>query len=114
MSKFDDIAAFENVANHIKELTSSPKVHKLANEALKHIGTAKEFASAPDSMKSSGGITQALEEASHHITAAHKIISGNMGTDTPADVLQVAHLGETNTLHQSVVDEINEGKKNGR
>jgi hypothetical protein len=54
-----------------------------------------------------------LAAAAGHITDTHRIVSGIMGQDTPSDVLQVAHLGEAHTLHDNIMQELNEGLKNG-
>lgn len=123
MSKFDDIDAFENVAHHVKEFANSfvsdpytiKKVHKRANEALKHVATARQLAAGANNSQNSGGITQALDEASQHITAAHQLVRGTMGMmNTPSTILEVSDLGKTREMHDSALEDMNEGLKNGR
>jgi hypothetical protein len=115
------INQFEGLANRLKANTDDVRIHKLADESLKHIGLARTLFSDGNH----GGVTQALSEADHRLSNASKLLRGKMivirpGEDTPIeeiphpDILQTADLGGLSKHHQDAVNQINEGLKNGR
>ena len=128
MSKYMHVFELKDIANNIKEVAANSlwgqqdviKVHKRADEAIGHLDQAtsnmRDLDAEPDARKRASkvaAISGHLAAAAGHITDTHRIVSGIMGQDTPADVLQVAHLGEAHTLHDNIMQELNEGLKNG-
>lgn len=124
MSKYLHLLELQQLAHSAKDIATNDiwsqqaatEIHKKADEALGHLDFAQKGMREFDSSKNSSsvaGVTHALGEAARHITDAHHVISANIGEDVPSDVLQVAHLGEAHTLHQNIIDELNEGLRNG-
>jgi hypothetical protein len=113
----------KDIANNIKQVSADKiwssvinhTVQSHADEALKHLGTAEEHFRSFQTGNSSAasGVSSAVGEAVHHIASAHQLVSDKLREESPADVLQVAHLGEAHFIHQNILDELNEGLKNG-
>jgi hypothetical protein len=113
----------KDIANNIKQVSadkiwSSVLNHTIQNhgdEAVKHLETAEKHFRKYQTGDSSAaaGVSNAVSQAIHHITSAHQLVSDKLGEESPADVLQVAHLGEAHFIHQNILDELNEGLKNG-
>jgi hypothetical protein len=106
------IGDFEHIANSLKDLQPTPKIHKLADEALKHLSTARELHTS----RNFGGVTQAISNAHECLrNAGLGYTRTDEGRDSPsAEALQVGHAGVGAELHEDAITDMNEGLKNGR
>ena len=100
-------------AARLSMATRDPKVVRMANKSMEH------------SIKATGahydGDWQAasahLAEAVTHLQNAASLHTGTLKrgeTDVSPEILDHAHLGRGQELHQEYLDEINKGKNNGR
>lgn len=101
-----------NYAAVIGAGTSDPKVIRHADQAMRHARNAEEAHNAGDYV----GASAHLSEAAMHLQNAATTHTGKLNRDDVAspELLDIAHLGKAQDIHQSYVDEINEGKNNGR
>ena len=99
-------------ASRISAQTTNSRVIGCSTQAMKHAEKADVAHNNGDAAAANLHLAQAaqhLQNASLHYTGTLK-----RGDIAPFDVLDHAHLGKSHELHQQYVDEINEGKKNGR
>jgi hypothetical protein len=86
--------------------------------ARKLAGQAVQCATAGIQAHNEGAFDSAnlhAGKAAEYLRDAARIHAGTLMEETPSpDVLDAAHLGGAQKLHQNYVDAINEGKKNGR
>lgn len=96
-------------ANLLSHVATDKKAQKLAKSAL---GCAVEGLKAHASGDFTGASMHA-SQAAGHVRSAAKLHAATLDDYAPPQVLDLAHLGKAQELHQSYVDAINEGKKNG-
>jgi hypothetical protein len=97
-------------ANLLANVATHPKATKLAQKAL---GCSVEGLKA----HSKGDVVGASMHASYaatHLTNAAKLHVSTLDDFPEPQMLDLAHLGKAHSIHNSYVDSINEGKKNGR
>lgn len=100
-------------ARLIENITTSKKARKLAATAVQH-------ATGGLMHHNSGNFDGANRHAGEAADYLHKAVQLHVGTlqgtgETPSpELLDISHLGGAQKMHQEYVDEINEGKNNGR
>lgn len=97
-------------ANLLANVATHPKAARLAQKAL---GCSVEGLKA----HSKGDVAGASMHASYaatHLTDAAKLHVSTLDDFPEPQMLDLAHLGKAHSIHNSYVDSINEGKKNGR
>jgi hypothetical protein len=108
----DSAAELHGTAERISMATQHPKVVRYANEAMKNAVNASNAHDIGDY----SGASAYFAEAVSHLQNAALLHTGKMGLGEFAspEVLDAAHLGKGQELHQNYLDEINEGTHNGR
>jgi hypothetical protein len=97
-------------ANLLANVATHPKASRLAQKAL---GCSIEGLKA-HSKGDVAGASMHASYAANHLTDAAKLHVSTLDDFPEPQMLDLAHLGKAHSIHQSYVDSINEGKKNGR
>jgi hypothetical protein len=99
-------------ARHLATFSQDPKVVRYANLAADHAEKANGAHNTGDTV----GASAHLGEAAKYLQSAATLHTGKMnrGDVASPEILDVAHLGKAQELHQNYVDEINKGKNDGR
>jgi len=96
-------------ASILGQLVTDPKAQRMAKSAL---GCSVESLKAHASGDFTGASMHA-SKAAGYVKDAAKLHAATLEDYAPPQVLDLAHLGKAQRLHQDYVDAINEGKKNG-
>jgi hypothetical protein len=97
-------------ANLLANITQHKDAAKLAQKAVECSTASLKAHSEGDSV----GASMLASSAAGHLKDAAKLHITTLDDFAPPMVLDLAHLGKAQELHQSYVDATNEGKKNGR
>jgi hypothetical protein len=108
----DYAAEFYASAERVMGGSTDPKVQRLATLAQRH---AAESQAAHDGGDHAGASAH-LSSAANYLKDAATMHTGKLsrGDFASPEVLDLAHLGKAQELHQQYVNEINKGKNNGR
>lgn len=92
--------------------TGNAKAIRCTNMAMTHAEKAEKAHEAGDL----AGANAHLGEAARHLHNAATVHTGTLsrGDFASPEILDLAHLGKAQEVHQNYVNEINEGKNNGR
>ena len=107
---FDEF--FDTIDALMAECTDR-RVVKLASQARGHAQAAVESHSKGDAVGANAHMAQASQDL-HDAAVFHAGRMNGLGKTPSPLVLDVAHLGKAQELHQKYTDSINEGMKNGR
>jgi len=111
MDAADSLISLGQQARALEAVATHPKVSRLAGQAV-------QCATAGLMSHQDGNYDAAnahAAKAAGYIKDAATIHVGTLNGETPSPmVLDAAHLGGAQKLHEDYVDAINEGKKNGR
>lgn len=97
-------------ANLLANITTHGKAAKLAQKAVECSTAGLKAHSKGDSV----GASMYASNAAGHLKDAAKLHISTLDDFPEPQVLDLAHLGKAQRLHQDYVDATNEGKKNGR
>jgi hypothetical protein len=103
------LMALGEQANLLSGLTTLSKATRLAQKA---VGCSTEGLKA-HSLGDVVGASMHASKAAGYLRDAAKLHTSTLDDFASPEVLDLAHLGKAQRLHQNYVDAINEGKKNG-
>lgn len=107
---FEDF--FQTVDALLGECTN-PKVLRLAQSAQKHAQSAAAAHVGGTPAEANAHFAQAAQDL-HDAAVIHAGKMKGLGQDPHPLVLDAAHLGKAQELHQEYVNQVNEGLNNGR
>lgn len=97
-------------ANLLANIATHDKAAKLAQKAVECSTAGLKAHSKGDVV----GASMYASNAATHLTNAAKLHVSTLDDFPEPQMLDLAHLGKAHSMHQSYLDAINEGKKNGR